>query len=531
MDMHKGTKFRLCKMFISMYTRYFLWLCLVLIAKAIAIIFVIFHSGIGLGPDEAQYWTWSRHLDWGYYSKPPGIAWQIWLGTHLFGNTEFGVRSMAVVIGFLFPLLIFCLAKTCKLAPSTCFWTAIALALSPMGMMASFLSITDGGMMIFWTIACICIIAAIERDSLINYSLLGLVILCGALFKWTMYFLWPIVVILWRFYPRLASRRILLGITISLLALLPSIYWNSSHDWVTFRHVFSTLMGGHGKGGSGGLFRGNFFEFMGSQAALLSPILFGIALLALWEVVRKANSISPALRCCSIISLIVLATISFLALLMKIQGNWGIFAYPTLFIVLCWYACEKVSWGKKWLMGGIGLSLILCLFAFSIPYLQSHHVLSRFPISYRINPFRHNVGWGQLQKELSLVGYDPESNFLFGDKYQMASILSFYSAGQKRAYFFNLQGMRKNQFSFWPGLDQEQKGKRGFFVVAENLTLNGATPPLVEQYSQQLKSYFKDVRFLGAKPLFHAYGEVVKVAFIYECSGFLGRMPQDPELY
>jgi len=27
--------------------------------------------------DEAQYWFWSQNLDFGYYSKPPMIAWFI----------------------------------------------------------------------------------------------------------------------------------------------------------------------------------------------------------------------------------------------------------------------------------------------------------------------------------------------------------------------------------------------------------------------------------------------------------------------
>ncbi|MBA3817002.1 MAG: glycosyltransferase family 39 protein, partial [Parachlamydiaceae bacterium] len=98
------------------------FLCL----KTAAIVFVILYAGIGLGPDEAQYWTWSQHLDWGYYSKPPGIAWQNWLGTYLFGSTEIGVRSMALLIGFTVPLLVYTMAKACRLAPSTCFWASIA---------------------------------------------------------------------------------------------------------------------------------------------------------------------------------------------------------------------------------------------------------------------------------------------------------------------------------------------------------------------------------------------------------------------
>ena len=33
--------------------------------------------------DEAQYWLWSQHLDFGYYSKPPMIAWVIRAATAL----------------------------------------------------------------------------------------------------------------------------------------------------------------------------------------------------------------------------------------------------------------------------------------------------------------------------------------------------------------------------------------------------------------------------------------------------------------
>ena len=35
---------------------------------------VVQQLGITLYIDEAQYWTWAQHLDWGYFSKPPGIA-------------------------------------------------------------------------------------------------------------------------------------------------------------------------------------------------------------------------------------------------------------------------------------------------------------------------------------------------------------------------------------------------------------------------------------------------------------------------
>ncbi|MET0689113.1 MAG: hypothetical protein ABWY38_07955, partial [Methyloceanibacter sp.] len=50
-----------------------LTLCLgILLAVRLA---AVHASTTDLVLDEAQYWTWSRALDFGYFSKPPMIAW------------------------------------------------------------------------------------------------------------------------------------------------------------------------------------------------------------------------------------------------------------------------------------------------------------------------------------------------------------------------------------------------------------------------------------------------------------------------
>ena len=45
--------------------------------------------------DEAQYWTWAQHLDWGYFSKPPGIAALIAASTSMFGDGMLGYAKGA----------------------------------------------------------------------------------------------------------------------------------------------------------------------------------------------------------------------------------------------------------------------------------------------------------------------------------------------------------------------------------------------------------------------------------------------------
>src|ERR1700730_9625551 len=118
-------------------------LFLFILIKCIGILLILKYAGIGLAPDEAQYWTWSQQLDWGYYSKPPAIAWQIKFGTALFGNTELGVRFFAVVISFLISVSVYFLALACRVKSRTAFWAGLAMAFSPLGIISSLFAITD----------------------------------------------------------------------------------------------------------------------------------------------------------------------------------------------------------------------------------------------------------------------------------------------------------------------------------------------------------------------------------------------------
>ena len=156
---------------------------------------------MGLGPDEAQYWTWTQKIDWGYYSKPPGIAWEIWLGTALAGNTVLGVRLMPLIIGFLLPLLIYATARRCDVSPVNAMLAAAAFALTPIGILSSLFAITDGGMLLFWTACLLYLAGTIQRKLPPNYLIVGALIGLGALFKWPCYLLWPLIAAAWAVCP------------------------------------------------------------------------------------------------------------------------------------------------------------------------------------------------------------------------------------------------------------------------------------------------------------------------------------------
>lgn len=489
-------------------------LSVILFSKALIFLGIIQFSGIGLGPDEAQYWTWAQFLDWGYYSKPPGIAWQIWLGTKLFGQTEWGVRSLSVFLSIFQSFMVYRLALSAGLRLYTAFWCGLFMAFTPLGMASSFFAITDVGFLLCWIGACHAIVSALKQNEEANPFKIGAWIIGGSLFKWPIYLFWILAYFsrIW-YFPNQKKGKFLSGILFSLLGFLPSLWWNATHHWVTFRHVFATIQGGSGERASG-----NILEFIGSQALLLFPIFFILFILSFWHWLRKRKKLSPALFFCGFVTLASLIPFIILALFQKIQGNWVIFAYPTGFIILGWYLLEQRPPLFIWAKIGLGCSILAISLFFIFPSISSSPMFSAYVPPFRSNPFKHNLGWSQLPGIFAKHGYDPNHHFLLSDKYQTTSILSFYSPHQKRAYFLNIHGVRNNQFSYWPSLQQEQQGKTGFFLWIENgerLTRDWQNKK--EFYQNVLKQYFERVEFLELAPLRNQGSAVVKAALIFRC--------------
>ena len=499
--------------------------------KALFLIAVILYAGIGLGPDEAQYWTWSQALDLGYYSKPPGIAWQIWLGTKIFGQTEWGVRSITVILSFIQALLLYRLALSAGLLQRTAFWCGVFMAFCPLGILGSLFAITDVGFLLCWTGACLVVVKALNERKEANLWLISLWIMIGALFKWPIYLFW-LFVLLSRsmFSPNQKLSSLLMAALLSLIGLLPSVWWNISHDWATFRHVFATLQGGSGNRASG-----NIGEFLASQALLLSPILFILLLFALWSWFRERKSLPPPLYFCGLITLTTLGFATLLSCFQKIQGNWVIYAYPTGLVLLGWNAFQRDSVNRAkqlWVKIGLGFSLLLIVLFALLPSLYLVPRFAPYAMGFRYSPFKHNLGWSQFTESLTRAGYDPKKDFLFSDKYQTVSELSFYGPGQKRAYFLNLLKGRKNQFSYWPCIQEERQNQSGYFVWVENA-------PRLEKdwnekklfYQKELEHYFEKVKFITFFSLIYEQERTVKGGLIFRCQNCKEMKPEGSLLY
>ncbi|MEL6687001.1 MAG: glycosyltransferase family 39 protein, partial [Pseudomonadota bacterium] len=72
--------------------KYILWAAAALGCLLVFRLVILALNPLGLHGDEAQYWAWSQDLAFGYYSKPPLIAWIIAATTSVFGDAEWAVR-------------------------------------------------------------------------------------------------------------------------------------------------------------------------------------------------------------------------------------------------------------------------------------------------------------------------------------------------------------------------------------------------------------------------------------------------------
>ncbi|HXF28625.1 MAG TPA: hypothetical protein VN457_02140, partial [Chlamydiales bacterium] len=134
---------------------------------------------------------------------------------------------------------------------------------------------------------------------------------------------------------------------------------------------------------------------------------------------------------------------------------------------------------------------------------------------------------------LKQAGYNPKEHFLASDRYQMASLLSFYTEGQKRAYFFNIHRLRKNQFSYWPGMDKAAVGKTGYFVIeVHGIEAMQKAQKQYEKMKGVLAEYFSRLSLHPIViPLYEVNHNPTKVILIIRCEDYNGKLPPETNKY
>ncbi|MEI6531410.1 MAG: glycosyltransferase family 39 protein [Chlamydiota bacterium] len=455
---------------------------------------------IYLVPDEAQYFLWSQDLGLSYYSKPPGIAYQIALSTFLAGDSEAGIRFLSVVISALIGFVLYRIARNLRFNKQISLYAPLVFCFSPIGILGSFAATTDGGMLLFALLAFNALIKGPQ------WPLFGLFIMLSALFKWTGYLMWLPALLGIILYPEWRKKSVGIAILISLLAFIPPLVWNAERGWPSFLHVFHQIAPVKKA-------PPNPLAFFGSQALLLFPVPFYYFVKALLRSLKRPKPHAIAFPAYT--AGIILAIFGGLSFFEKVQANWAILFMP-------FGALAAASIGSlRILKISIIISVILSLVMLLVPVLEKQ---KRTAIPYRYNIFKDAMGWDQLQV---LLKKEPAHDFFFSNTYQMASILSYY--GPSRGYMLNIDGRRQSHFTYMPSMAEEQKNKNGLFVRLEEKPFDRSS--VISRVEAQLGPYFESVRFKGEYPIFSTKNKPVKWVLLFDCQDYNGLEPEKSVIY
>ncbi len=494
---------------------------------------------LDLSPDEAHYWEWSRRLDLSYYSKGPAIAYLIATATWLMGDTVFAVRFFAPIFLALSSIIIYKLTLELfpedKNANKKAFAAALLLQIIPLFAAYGVVMTIDSPFIFFWTLSLYLFWKAIKdsnklqvtsdklnkkNSSLISrpsslvtryWILLGISVGFGLLTKYTMafFYLCAFLFIVFSKEQRVwfKKKEPYLAFALSLLVFSPVIFWNASHDWVMLKHTAGQV---HIAEGVRISFK-HFFEFLGSQLGVITPLLF---FLVIYGAIKNFSSRLPVGRQGSRFRVHgsrflfwfwapVLGFFFLKSFQGKVQANWAMPAYITAFIASVDYFLSKDSVKKR--------MKILLFSALVIAVLVSvtAHYSAILNLPVKMDSTSRLKGWEELGVKTdkiykSMLSSGSKKVFIFSDKYQVSSELAFYMPGNPITYNINL-GRRMNQYDIWGGFNN-LLGFDAIFVRIGNESFPEELKQSFDYYEKQLFTvHRKDKKVLREYSIFKCY--------------------------
>lgn len=201
---------------------------------------VLVLSPLDLYPDEAQYWWWAQTPDFGYFSKPPMIAWIIAASTAAFGNAEWAIRIASPLLHAITSLLVFAIARR-GLSPFLSMLSATAYLTLPGISYSSGLISTDVPLLVFWALASYAFLGACDQPDRRWTVLCGVALGLGLESKYAMLYFAAGAVVAAFLSPK--ARRLVAGphglliVGIGIALLAPNIVWNALNGFPTIAHT------------------------------------------------------------------------------------------------------------------------------------------------------------------------------------------------------------------------------------------------------------------------------------------------------
>ncbi|AZL15208.1 ArnT family glycosyltransferase [Rickettsiales endosymbiont of Stachyamoeba lipophora] len=271
----------------------------------------IFFTKSNLFADEAQYWFWSTSLDAGYYSKPPAIAWLIYVSSKLLGNSEFAIRFFSPLLYFITSFMIRVIALRLANLPTAKLAQLIFLTL-PITSVAMQIISTDALLLLFWALSLWIFIKLIETNDWFYTLYLGLSFGLGMLSKYSMV-ISVVCVLMWLITTGKFNKyfiKLFVSSIIAFLVFLPNLLWNLEHNLVSFMHTYHVA-----KLNTFNFKWLKFLEFVGGQVVALGIVSIYplVKLLQHRSNANDENKIALLIIICAITPMVIFAMLSLIS--------------------------------------------------------------------------------------------------------------------------------------------------------------------------------------------------------------------------
>ena len=397
------------------------------VAATILVLIAVRLVVAGLTPlsfDESLYWVWSKSIAGGYYSHPPVNPVLIRLGTELFGNTEFGVRVLNVLLAAPASWAIWRSAAILfndeKIGATAALYFNLTLVVAA----GSILSTPDNAVVAAAAFLLLTLVKLFETGRAAWWLAIGLAFGIGMLSKYTTIFFavsifaWLVLVPQQRKW-LLTPWPYVAGI-IALAVFSPTLIWNAQHGWASVHYQFHRLV----------VYEWSvryFGEFFVTQMGLATPSVFILGVMGLVVMLRGEGGSRGA-------RVLLNAMVWPIALYFvwhtfhgRVEGNWPEPIYPA-FVIAASVAAEQITWDGAWaplarwsrhLAVPVGLVIAVCL------YLQA--VFGIVPLG-AVDPTARalGAGWKELGVQLDEVRQNLGAPIVLTRNYGLTGWLSFY---------------------------------------------------------------------------------------------------------
>ncbi len=382
--------------------------------------------------DEAQYIDWARDLAFGYYSKPPVLAWSIAGMTRVCGEAALCVRGGAVALYAMATVLVFFAGVRLFDAQVGLAGAVFYLLLPGLALTSLFIS-TDAPLAVATAASTLFAARVVQDGRWRDWLVLGCCFGLGMMTKYSFaLFIGGFVLYLVATPARrrlLVSERFWGAAAVATVLFLPNIVWNAQHGFPTYAHTAEIS----------GLEQPSFSltkvaEFIGGQLIVFGPLSF-VALLALpW--LRGSVLQTDSGRMLGALVLVPFVAFTVLAFLSRTLLNWAFVAFaPAIILVVTAWIRGSYRRSMAW---SLAVSLTLIVIGAHLPTWTR---LLGIELKRGQDPYSRTMGWrwlGELVTEVWRT--QPGTLLLTDDRWIMAELLYYVQPPPRDAAMWNPDG-------------------------------------------------------------------------------------------